>query len=210
MPFRSKPGNQFYKIFLRHRRATSGRPIHAAPDMKKNRAACAGHGWIGIVANLNEPVISEIARAHFFVCVIVWRILRINYDMPVVVRRARVIAPNVRLRHLMVWIVATGRQTRIVSKNLTNLENACRRATIALFLSKTGFTLTREPGAPGEPVFSKQHRKRSRHRAPITATRAFKEPQLAAHGIPRRRDTDDKLRAVVRNTIGVRITERHY
>src|SRR5436190_5752198 len=183
MPFRSKPGNQLYKIFLRYRRAPGGRPIHAAPDMKKNRAPCAGHGWIGIVANLNEPVISEIARAHFFVSVIVWRILRINDDVPVVVRRARVIAPNVCLRHLMVRIVAARRQTRFVSKNLTNLENACRRATIALFLSKAGLILPCEPGAPGEPVFSKQYRKWSSHCAPITAARAFKEAQLAAHGI---------------------------
>src|SRR5206468_12589491 len=125
-------------------------------------------------------------RAHFFVCVIVRRILRVNYDMPVVVRRARVIAPNVGLRYLMVWIVATGRQMRFVSKNLPDLENACRRATIALFLSKAGFVLAGEAGAPGEPVFSKQHRKWSSHCAPITAVRAFKEPQLAAHGIPRR------------------------
>src|SRR5262245_12236947 len=210
MPCRSKPGNQLYKIFLRHRRATGRRPIHAAPDMKKNRATCAGHGWIGIVANLNEPVISEIARAHFFVCVIVWRILRINYDVPVVVRRARIIAPNVRLCHLMVWIVAAGRQTRFVSKNLTNLENACRRATIALFLSNPGFILPREASAPGEAVFSKQHRKWSGHRAPITAARAFKEPQLATHGIFRGRDTEDELRAVVRNAIGMYIAERHY
>jgi hypothetical protein len=61
MPVRSKPGDELYKIFLCHRRATSGRPIHAAADMKKNRAPCAGHRRIRIVANLNEPVISEIA-----------------------------------------------------------------------------------------------------------------------------------------------------
>ena len=162
------------------------------------------------MANLDEPVISEIARAHFFVCVIVWWILRVNYDMPVIVRRARVIAPNVRLRHLMVWILATGRQPGFVSKDLANLENACRRATVAFLLSKPRLILPREPGAPGESVFSKQHWKRSRHRTPITATRAFKEPQLAAHGIPRGRDTEDQLRAVLWNTIGVRITERHY
>jgi hypothetical protein len=110
----------------------------------------------------------------------------------------------------MVWIVATGRQTRFVSKNLTNLENACRRATIALFLSKTGLILPREPGAPGEPVFSKQHRKRSSDGCPITATRAFKESQLAAHGIPRGRHTDDELRTIFRKTISMHMNARHY
>jgi hypothetical protein len=55
----------------------------------------------------------------------------------------------------MIWIVAPGRQTRFVSENLTNFENACRRATIALFLSKTGFILAGEAGAPGEPFLAK-------------------------------------------------------
>src|SRR5206468_9225138 len=124
--------------------------------------------------------------------------------------RAGIIAPNVCLSHLMIWIVAAGRQMRLVSKNLTNLENTAGRATIALFLSKTGLILPRESGAPGESVFSKQHRKWSRHRTPITAARTFEEPQLAAHGIPIGRETEDELRAVVRNTIGVRITASHY
>jgi hypothetical protein len=97
-----------------------------------------------------------------------------------------------------------------VSKNLTNLENACRRATIAFFLSKTGLVLRRKPDSPGEPVFSKQYWKWSGHRTPITAARAFKEPQFAAHGIPRGRRTDDELRAVGRNTIRMYITASHY
>jgi hypothetical protein len=210
MPFRSKPSDQFHQILLSHGGASGGGPIHAAPDMKKNRAACARHRRIGIVANLDEPMISEIARTHFFVCVIVWRILRVNDDMPVVVRRARVIAPNISLRHLMVRIVAPGWQMRFLSKNLTNLENACRRATIALLLSKTGLVLRRKPGPPCESVFSKQYRKWYGHRTPITAGRAFKEPQLAAHGIPRGRRTDDELRAVGRNTIRMCITASHY
>src|SRR6266545_129605 len=170
MTFRSQPGDQLHKVFLYHRRATSSRPIHAAADMKENRAPCAGHWWIRIVANLNEPVISEIARAHFFVCVIIWRTLRINDDVAIVVRRA----------------------------------------TIALFLSKTGLILPRESSAPGEPGFAKQHRKWSSHRSPIPAARTFKESQLAAHGILRGRDTDDELRAIVRNAIGVCMDTRHY
>src|SRR5262245_7872562 len=153
--------------------------------MKKNRASCAGQRWIGIVPNLDEPVISKIARAHFFVSVIIWRILGVDYNVAVVVRRTRVIAPNVRLGHLMVWIVAAGGQMRIVSKNLTNLENAGGRATVALFLSKTWLVLPREPNSPGEPAFSKQDRKRSSDPGPITATRSLKQSDVAAHGIPR-------------------------
>jgi hypothetical protein len=210
MPFRSKPGDQLHQIVLGHGGASSGGPIHAAPDMKKNRAACARHWRIGIVANLDEPMISEISRTHFFMCVIVWRILRIDHDMPIVVRRARVIAPNISLRYLMVRIVAAGGQMRFVSKNLTNFENACRRATIAFFLSKTGLVLRRKPHSPGEPVFSKQHRKWSRHRAPITAARPFEEPQLAALGIPRGRHTHDELRAVGRNTIRMCMSASRY
>jgi hypothetical protein len=55
----------------------------------------------------------------------------------------------------MVRIVAAGRQMRFVPENLADLENASRRATIALFLSKTGFIFPREPGPPGEPTFAK-------------------------------------------------------
>jgi hypothetical protein len=67
MPFHSKPGDHLYKIFLCHRRAACGRPIYAATNMKENRASRSGHGGIGIVADLDEPMISEITRAHFFV-----------------------------------------------------------------------------------------------------------------------------------------------
>jgi len=91
--------------------------------------------------DLNEPVIGEIARAHFFVRVIVWRIFWINHNMAIVVRRARVIAPNVCFGHLMVTIVGSGRQVRIVSENLADLENSSRRSPVALFFSKSGFIL---------------------------------------------------------------------
>ena len=140
MPFCSQPDDQLHKIFLRHRRAASRRPIHAAADMKKNRASCARHWRIGVVTNLHQPVISEIARAHFFVCVIIRRIFRIDHDVPIVVRRARVIAPNVCFRHLSIWIVAAGRQLRFVSENLTDLENARRR-----FRGWSGFWLRAAP-----------------------------------------------------------------
>src|ERR1044071_1926642 len=210
MPFRSKPGDQLHQIVLGHGGASSGGPIHAAPDMKKNRAACARHRRIGIVANLHEPMISEIARTHFFVRVIVWWVLWIDHDMPVVVRGARVVAPNISLGHLMVWVVAAVRQMRFVSKSLANLESAGRRATIAFFLSKTGLVLRRKPDPPGKAVFPKQHRKWSGYRTPITAARAFEESHLTAHGIPRGRHTDDEVRAVVRHTIRVCITASHY
>src|SRR6266481_4604145 len=141
MPFRTKPGDQFYKIFLCHRRAASGWPVHAAADMKENRAPCAGHWWIGIVADFDEPVISKITGTHLFVRVIIRWIFWINHNVPIVIRRSRVIAPNVCLCHLMVWIVAAGGQVCLVTKNLTNFENACRRATVAFFLSKTRLVL---------------------------------------------------------------------
>src|SRR5437773_9827004 len=136
MPFRTKPGDQLYKIFLCHCRAASGRPIHAAADVKKNRAPCAWHWWIGIVADLDEPVISKITGTHLFMRVIIRWILWINHNVPIVIRRSWVIAQNVCLSHLMVWIVATGGQVRLITKNLTNFENACSIATVPIFLPK--------------------------------------------------------------------------
>src|SRR4029077_16056088 len=175
MSFRTKPGDELYKIFLWHRRAASGRPIYAAADMKKNRAPCARYWWIGIVADFDEPVISKITGTHLFVRVIIRWIFWINHNVPIVIRRSGVIAPNVCLSHLMVWIVAAEGQVRLVTKNLTNLENARRRATVAFFLSKTRLVLSGQPCAPRKAVFAKQHRKRSSHSCPTSTTRTFKE-----------------------------------
>ena len=86
MAVRSQPRNQLYEVFLRHCRTACGWPIHAAANMKKNRASRAGYRRIGIMPDLNQPMIREVTRAHFFVRVIVGRVLRIDDDMPIVIR----------------------------------------------------------------------------------------------------------------------------
>src|SRR6266446_35259 len=174
MSVRSQPRDALHQIFLRHRRAASGRPILAAPNMKKNCASRAGHGRIGIVSDINKPLICEIARAHFFVRVIVRWILRIDHDMAIVIRRARVIAPNVCLSDLMIWVVPSGRQVGIVSKDLPDFENSCRCATISLFLSKTRLVLPCKTRAPGDAVLAEEHWKRSRNSSPLSAAASFK------------------------------------
>jgi hypothetical protein len=158
MPLRAQPGDQLHKIRLRHRRTASRRSIYTAPDMEENRAAGSWDRRIGIVPNLDEPVIRKIARAHSFVRVIFWRIPGINHDMPIVIRRARVIAPNVRFRHLMVWIVGSGRQLRLVSEDLPDLEYSRRRSSISLLFPKTGLVLSGKACSPGNSFLSKQNR----------------------------------------------------
>ncbi len=74
--------------------------------------------------------------------VIVWRVFGINHDMPIIVRRVRVIAPNVCLSYLMVWIIGPGRQVRIVSEDLADLENSSRRAAISLSFPKARLVLS--------------------------------------------------------------------
>src|SRR5437868_12796124 len=125
--------------------------------MKKNRASCTGHGRIGIVSNLDEPFIREIARAHFFVCVIVRRILRIGHDMAIVIRRARVVAPNVCLSDLMIWIVSASGQVGIVPEELSNFEDAGRRTAVSLFFSETCLVLPGKARAPRNSVLAEQH-----------------------------------------------------
>src|SRR6266478_9383683 len=142
--------------------------------MKKNCASRAGHGRIGIVPDLNEPFIREIARAHLFVRVIVRRILRIDYDMAIVIRRARVVAPNVCLSDLMIWVVPSSRQVGIISEDLSDFENSSRRATISLFLSKTRLVLPCKTRAPGDAVLAEEHWERSSHWSPISAAASFK------------------------------------
>src|SRR4030095_615813 len=125
--------------------------------MEKNRAPCTRHWRIGIMPNLNKPVIGEIARAHFFVRVIVGRILGINHDMTIIIRRLWIIAPNVRFRYLMVRIVGAGRQLRVVSENLPDLEYSSRRSSISLLFSKAGLVLSVKASSPGNSIFSKQY-----------------------------------------------------
>src|SRR5690349_2683403 len=99
--------------------------------MKKNCAPRAGHWRIGIMPDLDEPLICEIARAHFFMSVVVRRILRIDHDMAIVIRRERVVAPNVCLTDLMIWIVSASGQVGIVPEDLSNFEDAGRRAAVS-------------------------------------------------------------------------------
>jgi hypothetical protein len=142
MSLRSQPGDRFYKIVLRHGRATGRRPIDASPDVKKDCATRSGHRRIGIVSDLDQPVIGKISRAHFFVSVIVRRILRINYDVAIVIGRTRIIAPNICVGNLMIRIVGAGRQMCVVSKDLSDLENSRRRAAVSFFLAKAWLVLT--------------------------------------------------------------------
>lgn len=181
MPRRPQPTYQLYKVCFCHRRATSSRPVHAAADMEKDRTACSGNRWIGIVPDLDQPVIRKIARSHFFVRVIIRRILRINHDMTIVIRGTRIIAPHVCFGHLMIRIIGPRRQLRFITKNLADFENSRRRSAIALFFSKPGLVLSGETCSPGNPIFSKQHRERSSHWRPIAAARSFKQSQLSAH-----------------------------
>ena len=136
--------------------------IHAPANVEKNRATGAGKRRVGIVSNLDEPMISKIARAHFLVGVIVRRIFRINHDVAIIIRRPRIIAPNVGFGNLVVWIVASGRQFRIITKHLADLEDSRGRATVAFFFAKTGLILTGQPRAPGDAIFAKQNRKLTR------------------------------------------------
>ena len=181
MPLRPQPTYQPYEVCFRHRRAPSGRSVNAAPNMEKNRAARARDWRIGIVSNLDQPVIRKIARSHFFVGVIIRRVLRINHDMSVVMGRPGVVTPHVCFGHLMIWIIGATGQLRFISKNLADFENSRGRSSIALFFSKSGLVLSGEPCSPGNPIFPKQHRERSSHRRPIAAARPFKQSQLSAH-----------------------------
>src|SRR4030095_9426694 len=156
MPVRSQPGDHFYQIILRHRCATGRRPVDAAPDMKKDGASFSGHRRIGIVPDLDQPVIGEIARAHFFVTVIVGRILRINYNVTIVIRRTRIIAPNVCVGDLMIWIVATRWQVCVLPKDLSDRENSRGRTTVSFSFAKTWLVLSLKSCSPPGAILSPQ------------------------------------------------------
>src|SRR5207244_5905988 len=96
--------------------------------------------------------------------IIVGRITRIDHDMPVVIGRTRIIAPDISVGHLMKWIICSRRQRGIVGKNLADLKNASGCPTITLVFSQTRLVLTGDPTSPGQTVFSKQYRHRSEER----------------------------------------------
>src|ERR1700675_2199100 len=96
VPWRPEPNDEFHQIGLRHRAATSRRPIDSATNMKKYGTACAGHRWIGIMPNLHQPAVSKIVVTHLLFCEPRRRIRGIgNRDKTIVVRAAHVIAPGV-------------------------------------------------------------------------------------------------------------------
>jgi len=142
MSLRSEPGNHFHEVILRHGGAAGGRSIHAAPDVKKDGATRSRHRRIGIVPDLDQPVIGKISRTHFFVTVIVRRILRINYDVAIIIGGPWIIAPNVCVGNLMIRKVATGRQVGVVSEDLSDLENSGGRPAVSFFFAKAWLVLT--------------------------------------------------------------------
>ena len=197
-----QPGNDLYQVRLGHGRAPGGRPVDPAANVKKYRAAIARNGRIGIVTNLDEPMISEIARAHFLVAIIVRRIFWINHDVTIVIGRARIVAPKIGVADLMKWIIAARRELGIVSVDFSDPKNARRRTAIAFLFAKARLILTGQASSPGNAILAKQHRERRGHRVPSASPRPFEELNCSVHRIPIWRDANDKLRAIIRHAGG--------
>ena len=180
------------------------RPIHPTTNVKKDCAAIARHWRIGIVPDFDQPPICEIAASHFFVAVVIWRIPGVDYDMPIVIRRTRIVAPDIGFAYLMKWIVCSGWQCGIIGKNFADSENACGRSTISLMFSQARFILTGDPTSPGQTIFPEQDRHRSGMHAPL-ATDLIQEIQTAMHGIPIQRKRDNELGAIIRERGGISV-----
>src|SRR4029077_7743263 len=101
----------------------------------------------------------------------------------------------------MIRIVAARRQVRVISKDLSDLENSRGRPAVSFFFAKAWLVLTRDSCPPRETILAEQNGKRSRYQFPVTAPTALEQSQFPAHRIPRRRDAEDQLRAIVGNAI---------
>src|SRR5439155_3121731 len=135
------------------------------------------------MSNLDQPATGEIAAAHFFVAIVVGRITRIDYHVPVIIRRTRIVAPDIGFGHLMKWIIGSRRQRGIIGKDLSDPKNAGGRPTIALVFSQARLALASDPTSPSQTVFSKQYRNRPCLRLPLSS-RTFHQNQTSLHGIP--------------------------
>src|SRR5438309_8291371 len=102
----------------------------------------------------------------------------------------------------MIRIITARRQLRVVPKDLSNFENSGGRSPISFLLSKTWLVLPRHTRAPGPPVLSKQHRQRVSHSGPLSVAWSLKQSQLPTHRVPRRRDSENQLRAIIGNALG--------
>ena len=136
--------------------------------------------------------------------VVIWRIPGVDYDMPIVIRRTRIVAPDIGFAYLMKWIVCSGWQCGIIGKNFADSENACGRSTISLMFSQARFILTGDPTSPGQTIFPEQDRHRSGMHAPL-ATDLIQEIQTAMHGIPIQRKRDNELGAIIREHGGISV-----
>ena len=140
-----QPGDETHEFALRHRGAPRGRTRDSATDVKKDCAAFARHGRIGVVPNLDQPAVGKIVMSHFLLCEPRGRICRvIDRDKTIVVRAVHVIDPGVGCRHLMKRIIRAGGKEPIVGVDLSNPKNSSRRAPIALGFPQAAFILSQD------------------------------------------------------------------
>ena len=99
--------------------------------MEKNGAAGAREWRIGIVTDLDQPPIREIAVPHFLFLEPGRWILRVDDNMLVVLRMMRIIDPRVARSDRAEWIIRARGQRRIVRVNFADAENPRRRASVA-------------------------------------------------------------------------------
>jgi len=201
---RAQPAHKPHQIRFGHRCATSRRPIDSTPNVKKDCTTVAGYRRIRVVPDFDQPAICEIAAPHFFVAVIIGGISRVDYNMPIVIRRSRIVAPDIGFGYLMKWIACAGWQCGVIGKNFADFENACRRSTISLVFPQPRFILARDATPPGQPIFSKQDRHWSGMRTPLAAD-PIQEVQTPMHGIPIRCKSDNELCAIIRKRGGISV-----
>ena len=133
----------------------------------------------------------------------------VDGDKAIVIRVVYIVDPSIGGRDLMKRVISPGRKLRVVSVNLADAENAGWRAAVMFFFSQASIVLDGETCAPSHAILAKQNVERPGYGFPIVAAvLPFKELQVAAHGIPRWRDPDDELGAVVRHAIGIGIAPK--
>lgn len=123
--------------------------------------------------------------------------------MPIVVRGARIVAPDIRLGHLMEWIIRAGRKLRIVSVDHAEAKNPGGRAAIPLPFSKTRLVLPRQTSAPGQAILPEQHGNGRPVLLPRTTALALVCAHFALDRIPTRRNPHQQLGAIIRHPGGM-------
>src|SRR5260221_5833662 len=160
--------------------------------MEKDRVSVTRHRRIGVVADLDQPAIGEIPQPHLRLLVPGWRIVRVDFNMLIIVRATHVIDPGVSRFHRVEGLVRTVRERLVIRVDNTDFEDSCRRPVVPLELSWPNALPDNLAAPPRQSVLAEKHIHWLTHLLAFTVS-LLQPLEFAIHDVPGCRDPDDDV-----------------